>query len=170
MTHNLVTKVLGLSVVLGSLAAGPALAEDPKFLGSFKAWQAFTTPVDGQTTCYALTDPEDSLPKNVTHGDVVFMVTNWPGQRNVPSLITGYTFKEGSTVTAEIGSDKWELFTDKNSAWLRETTDEKALVTAMKRGATMRIKGLSTRGTATEYKIPLSGVTAAINKINASCS
>lgn len=172
MKSKPLSHAIGLSLLLGTLAAGQVIAQtaDPKTLGVFKAWNTFTVPVDGQTTCYALTDPEDSLPKNVRHGDVVFMVTNWPGEKNVPSFITGYKFKDGSTVTAEIGSTKWDLFTTNNSAWLREQGDEAALIKAMKSGNTLRVKGTSDRGTATEYRFSLSGVTAAINSINKSCS
>lgn len=159
-------------LLLTMALSAPAFAEDPKSLGSYKAWSAFSANVSGHQTCFVISDPEDSQPTNVTHGDVVFMVTNWKtrGVKNEPSFLTGYTFKEGSIVTAEVGSDKWELYTDKNRAWLREPSDEQSLIKAMKRGSSMRIKGSSARGTATEYRISLSGITAAINKIDAECS
>lgn len=153
------------------LSAGGALAQEPKTLGNFKAWNSYSGEIGGQTTCYAIVEAEERLPANVDHGDVAFLVTNWKstGVKNIPSFVTGYTFKEGSVVTAEVGSSKWELFTQKNRAWLRETKDEQTLIKAMKRGSVLRMKGLSARGTKTEYSMSLSGVTAAIKKIDSAC-
>lgn len=155
---------------VAGLGLGAARAESPKTLGTFKDWSAYLLTEGGKTVCFAVAQPQDKLPKNAKHGDVFLLISNWKGgAKGEPSLVTGYSFKTGSAVTAEIGSAKWNLFTKDNSAWLREAADEKKLLNAMKRGSSMRMKGTSARGTATEYQISLSGVTKAINAINASC-
>ncbi len=164
------TKFMLAIGLLAGLCMGPALAESPKSLGTFKDWSAYSLSENGQTVCFAVSEPQDKLPKTAKHGDVFFLISNWiGGSKGEPSLVTGYTFKAGSSVTAEIGSSKWNLFAKDNGAWIREAVDEKKLINAMKNGSTMRMKGTSARGTATEYQISLSGVTKAINAINTSC-
>ena len=54
-------------------------------------------------------------------------------------------------------------------AWLKDTSDEDRMATAMRRGSSMTIKGTSQRGTLTTDRYSLSGVTAALNKIDETC-
>lgn len=161
-------------IALAILLAAPnmARAAEPERLGIFSHWISYSlVQEDGHKVCYAVSEPTEKLPKNVDHGNVFFLVTLWPAKGNAtePSLMTGYDFKEGSTVTAEIGGDKWNMFTYQKGAWVREAKDEKNLVDAMRRGSSMRVKGTSSRGTATEYTISLSGISAALDKIASSC-
>jgi len=168
--YGKVAKMLMAAGLFAGLSMGSAMAESPMSLGTFKDWSAYSLTEGGQTVCFAVSEPQDKLPKAVKHGDVFFLVSNWNGgSKGEPSLVTGYSFKTGSAVTAEIGSSKWNLFTNNNGAWIREAADESKLINAMKRGSSMRMKGTSARGTATEYQISLSGVTKALNAINSSC-
>jgi hypothetical protein len=156
-------------LISGAAGLGLALAETPASLGTFKDWSAHSLLENGNLICFVVASPEEKWPKNVKHGDVFFMVTNWDRVNSEPSILTGYTFKENSEAVVEVGSTKWRLFTENNGAWLRERSDERTLINAMKRGSSMRVKATSERGTATEYSISLSGITAAINQINSSC-
>ena len=134
-------------------------------------WHTYKMEDGGKIACFAMSSPEERLPANVNHGAVFFIVTNWvtDNTSGEPSVITGYSFKEDSAVTLEVGSSKWNMFTYEKGAWLRTTDEEKALINAMKRGSSMRVKGTSARGTATEYRISLSGITAAIQDIDTNC-
>lgn len=167
--------ILAVLLVSAVAVSQAAYAETPKSLGTFKDWSAFSSlSIEGYRVCYVMAAPEEKLPKRLKHGDVFFMVTNWYEQKvqkvkGEPSMAVGYEFREGSKVVVEIGSAKWELFTQDKGAWLGNRTDEQALVNAMKRGNSMRVKATSARGNATEYRISLLGVTAALNEINESC-
>ena len=165
-------KTILSALVIAGAGSTVALADTPKSLGTFKDWSAYSLTDNGELVCFVVTSPEEKLPNNVNHGDVFFMVTNWTGQNvsGEPSVLTGYSFKENSKAVVEVGSTKWELFTKSNGAWLSDRGDEQTLISAMKRGNSMRVKATSARGTATEYRISLSGITAAINQINSSCS
>lgn len=161
-----------LFLILVTVAAlGGAQAEDPRPMGTFKDWHAYKMTQAGKIACFAVSSPEERLPANVNHGNVFFIVTNWvtDDTNGEPSVVTGYSFKEDSTVTLEVGSAKWSMFTDQKGAWLRTTDEEKALITAMKSGSSMRVKGTSARGTATEYRVSLAGITAAIKEIDTNC-
>jgi hypothetical protein len=154
-----------------TMVAGTALAADPEPIGTFKDWSAFRLSDASGIVCYALTSPEEMLPKNVNHGGVFFLVTKWTtgSVAGEPSVLTGYDFKDDSPVTLEIGGAKWNMFTEARGAWLRSPEEEKSLIAAMKKGSSMRIKGTSMRGTATEYLISLAGVSAAIDKVTTDC-
>jgi len=155
------------------LGAGASLVHaEPESLGIYNDWLAYSTKKeDGQQVCYIVSEPTEKLPKNVDHGNVYFLVSDWLGRevRNEPSFLVGYDFKENSSVTAEIGGDKWTMFTYDQGAWIQDAADEKNLIAAMRRGASMRLKATSGRGTATEYAISLSGISAALDRIAEAC-
>ncbi len=155
------------------LSAGTAFGATPEEIGRWKDWSAYSLKQeDGQRVCFIVSEPVEKLPRNVNHGSVFFLVTNWLDRdiSGEPSIMTGYQFKKGSAVTAEVGGNKWEMFTEQQGAWVRSRKDEKNLLDAMRKGSNLRVKGTSTRGTATEYKISLLGISAALQKINEGCS
>lgn len=164
---------LALAAAALTLTAATAATADPETLGVYKDWLAYSvTKDDAQKVCYIVSEPTEKLPRNVNHGNVYFLISNWPA-RNVksePSFLVGYDFKENSNVTLEIGGDKWQMFTFEQGAWIQNGNDEKNLIDAMRRGSSMRLKATSGRGTATEYRISLSGVSAALDKLAQSCN
>ena len=165
-----------LAVALAAVCAiGPAAAQSPNLLGSFRDWHAYAMGAGGDKVCYALSQPKDSDPKNVRRDPIFFLVSNWPA-RNVtgePSVVPGYPYKDGGKVSVEIGADKFELFTKNEGsdggAWLEDPAEEKRLLTAMKAGSTMVVKGTSSRGTLTSDHYSLLGITAALDKIDQAC-
>ncbi|ODS04181.1 hypothetical protein AUC71_00010 [Methyloceanibacter marginalis] len=69
-----------------------------------------------------------------------------------------------------IGSDKFELFTKDEGAFVEKTEDEAKLVGALKAGSSMTIQGRSARGTNTSDNYSLSGTTDALERIAKECS
>lgn len=145
---------------------------EPESLGTYKDWIAYSlNEDDGNQICYIVSEPTEKLPRNVNHGNVYMVISDWPNRNttNEPSLLVGYDLKENSAVTAQIGGEKWEMFTYEQGAWIQETSDEKNLIAAMRRGSSMSLKATSKRGTATEYKVSLSGISAALDRLAAAC-
>ncbi|HAQ36203.1 MAG TPA: hypothetical protein DCQ53_12705, partial [Alphaproteobacteria bacterium] len=70
---------------------------------------------------------------------------------------------------ARIGSDRFDMFVADRDGFVEETEDERRLVRAMKAGAVMRVEATSQRGTATAYEFSLSGITAALNRVEELC-
>ena len=62
--------------------------------------------------------------------------------RREPEIVPGYKYKDGSDVTAEVGSDKFSFFTkndgEAGGAWVEAQADEARLVDAMKSGVAGR--------------------------------
>jgi hypothetical protein len=153
------------------LAVSPALAQESEPLGEFNDWAAYTYKSDSGPVCYIVSQPVDSEPKNVNRDQIFFLVTHRPSERvrNEVNTIIGYPFKENSTATVTIGDSTFELFTSGDGAWADSADRDRAIVEAMKAGSSMRLKGTSWRGTETTDRYSLSGVTAALEKIDAEC-
>ncbi|MCO6184709.1 invasion associated locus B family protein [Rhizobium sp. L1K21] len=157
------------ALVLSSLLASAtvALAQTPSRIEQFNAWGAYSYDSGKGKVCYVLSVPADKSPANVDHGDNFFLVTQRPGQ-NIsyePQVMAGYSLKGGSKVTADIDGKTFSFFTKEKSAWLENAAQEPALVAAMKAGKSMKISAVSARGTNTSYTYSLSGITAALKKI-----
>jgi hypothetical protein len=159
-----------------ALSTSSAMA-DPLELGQFNDWKAYRTTDQYGVVCYALTEPVSSKPGNVKRGDIYFIISAWPSQKvaNEPSIVPGYPYNEDVKAVVEIGSDKFEFDTknvdgDDGGAWMKDPSDEKKLVAAMRQGAKMVVKGTSRRGTKTTDEFSLKGISAALDKILSECS
>ena len=75
------------------------------------------------------------------------------------------TFKTSLSKTVTIDNKNFVMFVKDSSAWVENAAEEPALVAAMKGGSTMTVKATSARGTATSYTYSLSGISAALQKI-----
>ena len=148
-----------------------ALADEPKLLGEHGAWKTYSFTEKGSKTCYALSQPSNSLPKNVRRDPVYLLVTNKlkPRVNNEISVITGYPYKKNSTTTANIGGAKFNMYTNNDGAWVDGAPLQKRMITTMKNGNTMIVKGTSSRGTLTTDTYSLAGFTAALNQVNEAC-
>lgn len=142
-----------------------------KFLKSFRDWSAYSYTGDKKTICFAVSQPKDIQPKNIDRGDVYFYVSTWPKDsvRQEISVKAGYSFQKGGTTTATIGSNVFELFTDEDKAFVESPEQEVQLVSAMRRGSKMTIRGRSARGTETTDVYSLSGITAALKFVSLNC-
>ena len=72
-------------------------------------------------------------------------------------------------VKMSIGESTFKLFTTKEWAFAENAKLDERLITAMKRGSTLTVKGVSSRGTKTTDIYSLKGFTAAYKAINKAC-
>lgn len=154
------------------VTANDALAAEPKPLGSFKDWQAYSWLENGRKVCYMMSRPSKSLPKGVKRGSIYLMITHRPGSgsKEEVSHVTGYTYKDQSSVEVLIGKRKFLLATDQDVAWIPEGESDAKLIKAMRSGSKLTIKGLSSRGTKTTDTYSLQGFTASHKQIRKSCN
>jgi hypothetical protein len=120
---TMMIRAIGLSCFVAAgatlLAGPPALAQEPRPLGEFQDWAAYTYESDSGAVCYIVSQPTDWEPKNVNRGPIFFLVTHRPAERvrNEVNTIIGYPFREDSTATVTIGDANFELFTSGDGAW-----------------------------------------------------
>lgn len=152
-------------------AVSPVHAQTAKLLKTFDDWQVFVHEADSEKVCFAASAPKELLPKGVNRGSVFLYLTTWQkdGVRNELSVKLGYTLKPESTPLAAVGTEEFQLYPKDDKAFMRDPAEERKLLEAMRKGADMLVKGLSARGTNTEDKYSLRGLTAALNHVETAC-
>ena len=89
-----------------------------------------------------------------------------PGFHDVPA---GHQH-DGIEVALTVDDNKnFRLFTQGETAWAKDADTDKALVTAMRSGSRMVVKGTSTRGTLTTDTYSLSGFSRAYERASREC-
>jgi hypothetical protein len=167
-------RLFALSIAMTALAL-PALADNPTTLGTFKDWTAVSVGTGANKYCYAIARPQSSLPAKAKRDPIGFLVTDWPSRhaKGEPEVNPGYPYKDGSAVTVQVGSDKFEFFTkndgDQGGAWMKDPKEEARLISAMRSSGQMIVTGVSKRGTMTHDTYSLAGVADAVDKIHAEC-
>lgn len=140
-------------------------------------WTVFTD--ENPKECWSVAAPDESV--FLREGRVVaerardqplLMVFYRPsaGASGQVAFTGGYPFKDGSTVTVEISGTEFALFVEGEWAWPPTTSDDAKIVTAMKRGASAVVTGLSSRGTTTKDTFSLLGFTAATEDAETRCA
>jgi len=167
--------VIAAGLAGGVLAALPASADAPEKLGDFKSWSAYSSGTGDTKVCYVLSKPKMTEPVKVKRDAVYFLINDWPGRKAKaePEIVPGYEYKDKSTVTAEVGPEKFEFFTKNEGtaggAWVEQQADEARLVDTMRKSAELIVVGTSKRGTQTRDTYSLAGLSDALDKVHAEC-
>lgn len=128
--------------------------------------------------CWAVSSPKETVNTqngnvvSVRRGDIMMFVSYRPDQ-NIAGEVSfsgGYPFAEDSTVSIEVGSDTFQLFTSGDWAWAASPEDDARIIAAFKRGAEAVVTGRSGRGTTTRDTFSLFGFTAIVEAVEANCS
>lgn len=172
MKHTTLLPVLSSAVIV-ALAAGPALAANggTKTLGSFDAWSAYSYKGPRGMVCYIYAEPQKEAGKYTERGDTYIQVADRPTEHvaNELSVTAGYAYKKASEATLDIDGTKYSLFTDGETAWVRDAKTQNQIVAAMKAGRKLVVQGTSEHGTLTTDDYSLAGFTAAITAANKAC-
>jgi len=152
-------------------------AEPATLLCVTKDWAAFTSGSGSSKICYTLSKPTVTEPKAAKRDPIYFIITDWPGRRpktkSEPEAVPGYQYKDGATVTAQVGGAKFEMFAKNDAgagaAWVRERADEVRMIEAMKRAKQLIVTGTSQRGTLTHDTYSLAGLSDSLSKIHEAC-
>jgi len=162
--------------VATALVATQAVADSgPTLLGAYKNWSALQSVSRDGKSCYAMSQPKSSEPKKAKRDAIYFLINTWPARpaKDEVEVVLGYEAKADSTVTVQVGPEKFELFTkqdgDNSNAWMKDSNEEARLVAAMSRGASAVVTGTSARGTATKDTYSLSGISGALDKAHSAC-
>ncbi|MEM8751614.1 MAG: invasion associated locus B family protein [Pseudomonadota bacterium] len=165
------------TVVAMAAAPAPATAQTAESVDAKRDWSIFQQGSGADRQCWIVSKPtssaakRDGKPVTVNRGDIFLMVSIRPADRvkNEVSMISGYPFRKGSSVSARVGSSRFEMFTEGEGAWTDSPESDEKMVDAMRRGSTAVIVGTSTRGTETTDSFSLLGFTAALNEARALC-
>ncbi len=144
------------------------MAQTPKAIKQHKAWGAYTyNDARAGKICYILSIPTVKEPSDRDHGEVFFLVSQKPdgSAKFEPQVEVGYPLKSDVDVTVTVDGKSFKMFSQGNNAWMSDISQEPVLVEAMRSGRSMKVAGVSVRGTQTSYTYSLSGVTAALKEV-----
>jgi hypothetical protein len=164
--------LVALVVATVALPAAEAEAKGREFLGGFRDWDAFLDKTSkGEKSCYAISVPKETAPKNVKRGEIYVMVTQWPSAKikNEVSISAGYTLKKDTSVILTVDKRSFRLFVQDDRAWTTDKKQDAEITAALRKGTTMTVKGTSSRGTETTDTYSLAGFSSALNAITQAC-
>jgi hypothetical protein len=157
-------------LALGGLAGSALAQQNQQLLGQFTDWAAYSATTGGDKVCFAISQPKRRAPEGLNRDPAYFFVTNRPSDkvRGEISMQVGFPMKAGEPAQLTIGSANFDLVTQGERAWTNGKDDDR-IVAAMRAGSDMTIKSNSTRNHLTTDTYSLSGVSAALDKINQEC-
>ncbi|MEJ6393358.1 invasion associated locus B family protein [Gymnodinialimonas sp. 2305UL16-5] len=175
MKTHLAGVLAGGLAILATAAFAQDGEESTNRVNAETDWSVFVE--DDPTQCWVVSTPSETVNTregrevSVRRGEILMFVSFWPGQERLGevSFTGGYPFADGSTVTVEIGSSTFELFTEGEMAWAASPQDDDRIITAMKRGAEAQLTARSSRGTQTQDTFSLLGFTAAVEDAETRC-
>ena len=149
--------------------------EDPvaNNLGNYNDWGAYSWNLEEGKVCSILSYPKKEEGKYSVRGEVLSQVTmkeDYP-ESGIVSFKAGYPIKSGSKIEIIIDGKTIAQFDllQGQMAWSSDEKFDDILIKAMRRGTTMIVKGVSSKGTSTKDTYSLRGFTASHEVISKTC-
>lgn len=149
------------------LLASDAFAQpSEELLGTFSDWQAMRYVEDGAQVCAMWTDPRET-PVEGAHAFVAHR--RGPQSFHEVSVQFATPLRDGATVLASIGEQRFELYSEGRSAWNPSAEADRRMVGAMRAGATLEVVATGASGASLRHSYSLIGFTAAHEALNEAC-
>lgn len=157
-------------VLLLMLPSG-AMAQSVQLLGQFRDWGAYTAQEGTGAVCFAMTKPATVEPTPDGYTEAYLYLTHRPSDAvsNEINIVAGFEFAPDQPATLTIGENSFDLFTQKDSAWLLDSSQSDNLAGAMRAGTTLVVEGTNVGGVKVAETFSLSGATAASRAIDSGC-
>ena len=157
-------------------AVPPAMGGvQPKLLGQYGDWGAYTASPGGKKVCFAIAKPQasETVPPGRPRNPIYMFISTRPAEKppvtNEVSIIVGYPFKANSDATAAVGTASFALYTQQDGAWIKNAADEAHMIDAMRSGQTAVVKGVSIKGTQSSDTFGLKGLAQALDRVGQEC-
>jgi hypothetical protein len=152
-------------------AAAKKEAAKPTLVATYGDWGVYSAASGKSKTCYALGQPKDRQPDNLKRDPAYVFISNRPGEgvHDEISIILGFDVKAGADPEAAIGDRSFAMVAKGGNLWIKNAAEEGQMVEAMKKGAKMTVKALSTRGNLTTDTYSLTGLTQSVERMAKDC-
>ena len=153
--------------LLIAFCATPAAAQSVQALGEFRDWNAYSAADGTGQVCFAMSKPTDVSPAVDGYTQAYLYLTNRPseGVSNEVNLVAGFNFAPDQPATLTVSGKSFNLFTQRDAAWLLDAAQNDDLAGALRAGSTVTIEGTSEKGILVTETFSLSGATAASRAI-----
>ncbi len=160
-----------IGVVLAMAVGGSAMAQSVQVIGTFKDWAAYSASESAGAVCFAMSKPSDVSPPPDGYTQAYLYLTHRPSENvsNELNLVAGYEFAPDQPATLTVGGKSFDLFTQKDAAWLLDAGKNDDLAGAMRAGSSLVIQGTSDKGILIDETFSLTGATAASRAIGSAC-
>ena len=164
-------KISVLLILFTFLFSSNAFSDQPKSIGKYKSWEAFTYNGSNGKICFAQTIPLDRAPKNLKRDPSRLFVTFRKNEKikNELSVTSGHMYKK-SSVMAKSGKNEFLFFSQGNFAWLIDGEEEFNLIKTMKRASKLSVTARTSTRTETKDMYSMMGFTKAYNTARKSCA
>jgi hypothetical protein len=165
-------KRAALGIAIATLLTTPAFAQQVKLIGEFRSWSAYSATEQTGPVCFALTRPTEVTPQPDNFTEAYLYLTHRPssGVRNELNLVAGFTFAADTPASVTVSGQSFDLFTDKDAAWLKNPSQNDDLAGALRAGSEVIIEGTTDAGIKVSESFSLSGATAASRAIEGDCA
>lgn len=162
----MIHRAAAVLVLLACLTAS-ASAQSVRLIGDFRDWSAYSASEGAGQVCFALSKPTEVAPRPDGFTEAYLYLTNRPaeGVRFEFNVVAGFTFAPDQPATASVGGQSFELFTERDAAWLLDPSLGERLAAAIRAGSTLTIDGVTEGGFRVQQVYSLSGATAASRAI-----
>ncbi len=168
----MIKKILIAVIFLVSLLPKITLANEPKSLGKYKNWQAYTFNDGKGKVCFAQTKPTERSPQKLEINNARLFVTFRKEEKikNEISVTGGLTYKAASVI-AKSGKNEFAFNLTKGKfAWIQDQEEEFNLIKIMKKATKLSISATTTNGVKTKEMYSMMGFTKAYNTAKKSCA
>lgn len=164
-------KLLCTALLILATTSTASYARSPALLGNFGAWKAYSYKESTGQVCFMSATPTKAEGKYSKRGNIYAMITHRPGEKSkdVFSYITGYTYKPNGDITVTIDGEKFALAGQGENAWTTSDALDQKLASAIQKGSSMVVEGVSARGTKTKDTYSLKGSGDAYSAISKAC-
>ena len=151
--------------------AGSAFAQSVQVIGTFKDWAAYSASEGAGAVCFAMSKPSTIDPSPDGYTQAYLYLTHRPSENvsNELNLVAGFEFAPEQPASLTVGGKSFDLFTQKDAAWLLDTTQAQSLAGTMRAGTSLVIQGTTDKGILVTETFSLSGATAASKAIDSGC-
>lgn len=167
-------KLMRIAIILtASLMASLPVQAKTVQTQTFTDWTVYRQDSEAGPVCFMTSEPKKltgDYDRN-NRGETRVFVTHGPGKadRDVVSVMAGYSYQKQSTVDFRVDGKPLSFFTVEGRAWSMGPDDDAKAITAMKRGNKLVITGISSRGNKTVDEYSLSGFTKAKSHLDKLC-
>jgi Invasion associated locus B (IalB) protein len=176
MRHSLLRWAV-CSLALAAVPPHPANAQTgaaaaaPRQISAHRDWAVYEITDSRGRVCFIYSAPTEQSGNYSRRDPPALMVARLPGRpvNEEVSVQPGYTYRDKSSVEVKVDGRPFTMFTHGEHAWTRSNDEDRALINAMKAGATMTVRGTSVRNTYSLDTYSLSGFTAAYEAMRSGC-
>ena len=162
---------LTLAILFALALTGAASAQSVQLIGTFKDWAAYSASEGAGAVCFAMSKPSTVVPSPDGYTQAYLYLTHRPSENvsNELNLVAGFEFAPDQPATLSVGGKSFDLFTQKDAAWLLDATQNDSLAGALRSGSSVVVEGTTDKGILVSETYSLSGATAASRAIDSGC-